>query len=132
MGSTSADYKVQNNQISSQNEEIVGQQCQHLQRQGHNQAVQKENHLGMSVQMMMGQAATRQLAKSAVLVMAAMVLGTGAVHADEYGRETEAPTMFTGETTMVRENGAKAKLLYDTTKKIKKKNLLSFFCFSFL
>jgi hypothetical protein len=36
--------------------------------------------------------------------MAAFVLSTSPVYADEYGRETEADTLFTGETTMVRKN----------------------------
>jgi hypothetical protein len=40
--------------------------------------------------------------KSALIVLASFALVTSPVHADEYGRETEAPTLFTGETTMVR------------------------------
>jgi hypothetical protein len=42
------------------------------------------------------------LGKSAAAVMVAVVLSTSPVYADEYGRETEADTLFTGETTLVR------------------------------
>lgn len=42
------------------------------------------------------------LGKSAAAVMVAFVLSTSPVNADEYGRETEADTLFTGETTLVR------------------------------
>jgi hypothetical protein len=42
------------------------------------------------------------LRTSAAAVLATVILGTSPVYADELGRETEAPTMFTGETTMVR------------------------------
>jgi hypothetical protein len=42
------------------------------------------------------------LGKTAAAVMVAVALSTSPVYADEYGRETEADTMFTGETTEVR------------------------------
>lgn len=38
---------------------------------------------------------------SVLVVAAAFLLSTSPVNADEYGRETEAPTLFTGETEMV-------------------------------
>ena len=41
------------------------------------------------------------LGKSAAVAFTAFVLSTTPVHADEYGRETEAPTLYTGETEMV-------------------------------
>ena len=43
------------------------------------------------------------IGKSALTVLASFaLLSSSPVHADEYGRETEAPTLFTGETTLVR------------------------------
>jgi hypothetical protein len=47
-------------------------------------------------------AGLRIVGNSALVVMAGLLLSTSPVNADEYGRETEAPTLFTGETTMVR------------------------------
>jgi hypothetical protein len=44
----------------------------------------------------------KSVGNSALMVMAALLLSTTPVHADEYGRETEAPTLYTGETTEVR------------------------------
>lgn len=41
------------------------------------------------------------LGKSAAAVMTAFILSTSPVYADEYGRETEADTLFTGETSLV-------------------------------
>jgi hypothetical protein len=43
------------------------------------------------------------VANSVLMVMTALLLSTTPVNADEYGRETEAPTLFTGETEMVSE-----------------------------
>jgi hypothetical protein len=40
---------------------------------------------------------------SVLMVMTALLLSTAPVNADEYGRETEAATLFTGETEMVSE-----------------------------
>ena len=48
-------------------------------------------------------AAADKLCMPAAVVAAALLLGTNPVFADEYGRETEAPTLFTGETLLVRE-----------------------------
>ena len=42
------------------------------------------------------------IGKSAAALMTAVLLNTAPVNADEYGRETEADTLFTGETEMVR------------------------------
>ena len=39
---------------------------------------------------------------SAAVVLASVILTSNPVYADEFGRETEAPTLFTGETVMVR------------------------------
>ena len=39
--------------------------------------------------------------KAGLMAIAALVFSTSPVYADEYGRETEAPTLFTGETEMV-------------------------------
>ena len=39
---------------------------------------------------------------SAAAVLASMIFFTGPALADEFGRETEAPTFFTGETSLVR------------------------------
>jgi hypothetical protein len=45
---------------------------------------------------------TGMLRTSAAAVLASVILSTNPVYADELGRETEAPTLFTGETVMVR------------------------------
>jgi hypothetical protein len=42
-----------------------------------------------------------RIATSALLLGSLLMSSVPAAYADEYGRETEAPTMFTGETTMV-------------------------------
>lgn len=42
------------------------------------------------------------LRTSAMAVLASVFLSANPVYADEFGRETEAPTLFTGETVMVR------------------------------
>ena len=44
------------------------------------------------------------LRTSAAVVLASVFLSANPVYADEFGRETEAPTLFTGETVMVRPN----------------------------
>jgi len=41
------------------------------------------------------------LRTSAVVVLASVFLSANPVYADEFGRETEAPTLFTGETVMI-------------------------------
>lgn len=42
------------------------------------------------------------LKTTAAAALASMIFFTGPALADEFGRETEAPTFFTGETQMVR------------------------------
>lgn len=42
------------------------------------------------------------LRTTAIAIVASVVLGSNPAFADELGRETEAPTLFTGETVMVR------------------------------